>query len=178
MFDQHDHVVLVNDFDEVLGAAGKLDAHARGLLHRAFSIFVFNESCELLLQRRAFTKYHSGGLWANTCCGHPRQNERIEDAAHRRLCEEMGFDCELRQVGIFRYREPVGRGLIEHEIDYLFVGAFVGNPKPHPEEVSEWKFARLSSIERRLSEMPDEFAAWFPIAFSIVRHQLRADEAL
>ncbi|MEM5332184.1 isopentenyl-diphosphate Delta-isomerase [Paraburkholderia sp. JHI2823] len=163
-----DHVVLVNESDEAIGTAEKLEAHRRGLLHRAFSIFVIDDTGKLLLQRRAASKYHSGGLWANTCCGHPRQHEKIDVAANRRLREEMGFSCDLRHVGIFLYREPVGSGLIEHEIDHLFVGTFSGTPEANPDEVCEWDRVAVSTVVQRLFESPDEFTAWFRAAFSHV----------
>ncbi|CAN7252258.1 isopentenyl-diphosphate Delta-isomerase [Trinickia sp. LjRoot230] len=162
-------VVLVNELDQTVGIAEKIDAHTRGLLHRAFSIFVVNDEREVLLQRRAAGKYHSASRWANTCCGHPLQDEQIEAAAHRRLREEMGFDCALRWAGVFRYRADVGQGLIEHEIDHLFIGSFSDTPTPNPGEVSEWMYTSIASIEQRLSDSPDEFAAWFRSAFERVR---------
>jgi len=169
---RYDRVLLVNNMDAPNGTADKLEAHRLGLLHRAFSIFIINNAGEILLQRRANTKYHSSDLWANTCCGHPQENESILIAASRRLNEEMGLICELRAVGNFYYKEPVGQGLIEHEIDHLFVGKFNGIPISNSSEVSEWRFLSMNSIEFLLEKEPENFAAWFPIAFCKVRPYL------
>jgi isopentenyl-diphosphate Delta-isomerase len=125
-----DEVVLVNDDDEVIGVAEKLAAHLSGDLHRAFSIFVFNSAAQLLLQKRAASKYHSKGLWSNTCCGHPRPGESIEEASRRRLYEEMGFECEVRQVFALTYFAELDGGLFEHEYDHVFVGQFDGARLP------------------------------------------------
>jgi len=122
-------VVLVDENDNEIGVEEKINAHRKGLLHRAFSIFVFNSKNELLLQKRAADKYHSGGLWSNTCCSHPRPGENLKDAAHRRLQEEMGFDCSLREVFSFLYKKSFDNGLTEHELDHVFFGKFDGIPK-------------------------------------------------
>jgi isopentenyl-diphosphate delta-isomerase len=130
--DQSEHVVLVDAFDNDIGTMGKMEAHQVGALHRAFSVFVFNSSGELLLQRRAIDKYHSGNLWTNTCCSHPRAGEPTLDAAHRRLREEMGMACDLTDMFSFTYRTEFDDGLIEHEIDHVFVGYSDEAPNPVP----------------------------------------------
>src|SRR5690606_31322221 len=120
MISQQDYVILVNEQDEELGAMEKLIAHQQGLLHRAFSIFIVNDKNEILLQQRADDKYHSGGLWSNACCSHPSPGENTLQAAHRRLQEELGFDCELHSLSQLRYKADVGNGLVENEYDYIF----------------------------------------------------------
>jgi isopentenyl-diphosphate Delta-isomerase len=169
MDDDEERVVLVDELDREVGVAPKLEAHRAGTLHRAVSVFVFDRDGLLLLQRRAASKYHSASLWANTCCSHPRQGETPHDAARRRLHEEMGIDCALEAAGTFTYQAEVGRGLIEHELDHLFVGRFDGSPSPDPAEVAAWRWGSLDAIEHELSTRPDEFAAWFPAALGAVR---------
>lgn len=161
-------VVLVDARDVPVGTAGKLRAHEEGLLHRAFSVFVFDREGSLLLQRRADGKYHSGGLWSNTCCSHPRPGEPVEEAAHRRLREEMGFDCALAGAGHFTYRAGLGNGLIEHELDHVFSGVWSGVPHPDPAEVGAWKWCPVGVLEAALRDHPETFTAWLPLAW----HQL------
>lgn len=162
--DARERVILVNEDDEEIGAAGKLEAHREGRLHRAFSIFVLNGRGQLLLQRRARNKYHSGGLWTNTCCGHPRPGEETETAAHRRLREEMGFDCPLRPVFHFIYEAELDDGLWEHELDHVFVGRRDGDPSPDPEEAEAWRWASLEEVARDVERHPDDYTVWFRIA--------------
>ena len=173
-----ERVVLVDEEDRELGAAEKLAVHADGRLHRAFSVFVFNGKGQLLLQRRAATKYHSGGSWANTCCGHPRPFEPVVDAAHRRLREEMGFDCPLQPVTTFLYKAPVGDRLVEHEFDHLLVGRFEGRPVPHPSEVDGWCWMDVRAVSEDVRAHPGRYAAWFPMALErlLVRGLLRPPE--
>ncbi len=159
-----DRVILVDPADRRVGTAGKTLAHRAGLLHRAFSILVHNHAGDLLIQRRAPGKYHSGGLWANTCCSHPRPGERTEDAAHRRLKEEMGIDCALDQAGALLYRADVGNGLTEHEYDHVFVGRWEGSPEPDPAEVVEWRWVRPRDLRRWMRARPHRFVPWFPLA--------------
>src|SRR5258708_894916 len=121
-----ERVILVNDQDEEIGTEEKMCAHEKGLLHRAFSIFIYNSKGEMLLQRRAKIKYHSGGLWTNACCSHPRKGETIEKAAHRRLKEEFGFDCNLKNAFSFIYQADLDKGLKEHEFDYVLTGLYDG----------------------------------------------------
>lgn len=166
-----DRVILVDDRDQPVGTAEKLWAHQHGHLHRAFSVFVLNDRGQLLLQRRAASKYHSPLLWSNTCCSHPRPGEATSAAAHRRLREEMGFDCRLRTIGSFVYRADVGGGLVEHEYDHLLLGRWNGAPTPAPEEVGDWRWVGLPALRRRVAESPDRFTYW-------LRAALRELEAL
>ena len=157
-------LIAVDAEDRETGVVDKLTAHLDGILHRAFSVFVFDEADRLLLQRRAIGKYHSGGLWSNTCCSHPRAGESLPDAAHRRLREEMGFDCPLQAVFGFVYRAALDRGLVEHEFDHVVVGRFQGAPAPDAGEVEEWKWERVPAIQSQLAEDPGAFTAWFELA--------------
>jgi isopentenyl-diphosphate Delta-isomerase len=165
-----ERVILVDSEDNEIGTAEKLSAHRDGLLHRAISVFVMNEAGEMLLQRRADGKYHSAGLWSNTCCSHPRPGEQPIDAARRRLREEMGISCELRPAFSFTYRADFDSGLTEHELDHVFVGTVAeseregARPAPHPEEVSDWRWIGLPDLERELAEDPTRFTVWFPLA--------------
>jgi len=159
-----ERVVLVDEQDRELGAAEKLAAHAAGKLHRAFSIFVFNSRRQLLLQRRAQAKYHSGGLWSNTCCGHPRPGEATDAAARRRLREELNFVCELRPAFEFLYRAEFTNELIEHEYDHVFVGEFDGVVVPDEAEVEDWKWTTLDELRRDMSVRPDDYTYWLKAA--------------
>ena len=142
-----EYVILVDENDQEIGSMEKQEAHEKGLLHRAFSVFVFNENKELLLQQRALTKYHSAGLWTNTCCSHPRIGETIEQAAHRRLTEEMGFDCELITKTSFIYKAAFENGLTEHEFDHVLVGNFNGEISFNPTEVKNFKWINLEELQ-------------------------------
>lgn len=157
-------VVVVDEADRVLGRARKLDAHRDGLLHRAFSIFLFNAAGELLLQRRAATKYHSGGLWTNTCCGHPRPGEPLVAAGTRRLTEEMGLRCALEPTFSFLYRTSFADGLMERELDHVLVGRTEGPPRPDPAEADAWRWARPEQVLREMRRKPDRFTYWFRLA--------------
>ncbi|KAF1024666.1 MAG: Isopentenyl-diphosphate Delta-isomerase [Pseudomonas sp.] len=156
-----EQVILVDEQDNAVGLAGKNQAHLDGALHRAFSIFIFNLKGQLLLQQRALEKYHSGGLWANTCCGHPRPGESNEEAAHRRLQEEMGFDCALSYVTRFKYRAVVSPTMIEHEIDHVFIGRFDGVPRVNPDEASQYDWLELGQIKQQMAFEPERFTPWF-----------------
>jgi len=164
-----EHVVLVDEHDAEVGTAEKLSVHRSGALHRAFSVFVFDESGRLLLQRRATTKYHSAGLWSNTCCGHPRPGEGTSDAAHRRLREEFGFTCPLRRIGSFTYQAALTNGLVEHELDHVFTGQFDGAPTPHPDEVAEWRWIDVKDLEQEFASFPHTFTVWFEPAWTCLR---------
>ena len=153
-------VVLVDEHDRELGTEEKIAAHKSGRLHRAFSVFVTDPAGRILLQRRAAGKYHSAGLWSNTCCGHPRPGEAILDAAHRRLQEEMGFDCVLEDNFTFRYRAELDSGLTEHELDHVVTGTFSGTPRPDPREVAEWRPVPLGELVTDLSRNPHHYSAW------------------
>lgn len=157
----NEFVVLVDESDQEIGRMEKLEAHRRGLLHRALSVFVFNHSGELLLHRRAIEKYHSGGLWTNTCCSHPRPEEEVADAAVRRLREEMGMECTLTRSFDFIYRAELDHDLIEHELDHVFIGYTDHSPQPDPAEVMDWKWMSREALLKRLESHPEEFTAWF-----------------
>lgn len=159
-----EYVILVDDRDNDIGVMEKMQAHREGRLHRAFSVFVFNKKNELLLQQRADEKYHSAGLWANTCCSHPRPHETVKDAAHRRLFEEMGFDCELSIKTSFIYRSPFENGLTEHEFDYVLTGYFDGQPRVAPEEVKSFRWITLTDLKNDVARHPEHYTTWLRIA--------------
>lgn len=160
-----EQVVLVNELDQEIGLMEKMEAHEKALLHRAFSVFVFNEQGELLLQQRALSKYHSGGLWTNTCCSHPRPNETVVDAANRRLMEEMGFVTPLEKVLDFIYQAEFSNGLTEHEFDHVFIGHYNGAIAPDPNEVHAYEYRTMESIQASLDAKEGLFTAWFEIIF-------------
>jgi isopentenyl-diphosphate delta-isomerase len=166
---EQEQVVLVDDEDRPVGAAAKLVAHRTGARHRAVSVFLFDGRGRLLLQRRAAGKYHSAGRWANTCCGHPRPGEPVLNAASRRLRDEMGIECRLERVGAFTYRADVGDGLVEHEIDHLFVGRHDGDPRPDHGEVDAWRWQSPDDLERDLLANPDVYAAWLRPALDALK---------
>lgn len=168
-----ERVILVDERDHELGSEGKLAAHRSGALHRAFSIFVRDRTGRILLQRRAVGKYHSGGLWSNTCCGHPRPGEPLIDAARRRLREEMGFDCRLDDVHQFIYRAELDNGLIEHELDHVLVGTFEGTPSPDAAEVAEWRWIEPEVLVADYAQAPERYTAWLGPALQIVRTHTR-----
>ena len=159
-----EQLILVDASDRELGVGEKMQVHRAGALHRAFSVFVFDRSGRLLMQKRAADKYHSGGLWSNTACGHPRPGEATLGAARRRLHEEMGFDCELREAFQFLYRAELGEALVEHEYDHVFVGKYEGDPAPDPSEVSEWRWVTLGELLKGLSEQPHLYSRWLKLA--------------
>lgn len=161
-------VILVDEADHVIGEMEKMEAHTRGLLHRAFSVFVLDANNRLLLQRRALEKYHSPGLWTNTCCSHPRSGEQVEQAAHRRLKEEMGFDCPLERIFTFIYHATFDNGLTEHELDHVLIGFSAENPVPDPAEVLEYSWMPLSDISKTMHDNPGIYTVWFRIAFDQV----------
>lgn len=155
-----DQVILVDLNDNQVGFAGKMAAHRSGELHRAISIFVFDAAGRVLLQKRASTKYHSGGLWSNTCCSHPRPNEDTTDASRRRLREEMGFDCELQKVFSFVYQTRFDNGLIEHEYDHVFFGHHDDKPVLNPEEAEDWKWMDMRQLAADIREHPERYSFW------------------
>jgi len=160
-------VILVNEFDEPIGLQEKLAAHRQGLLHRAFSIFIFNKEGKTLLQQRSLTKYHSGGLWTNACCSHPRDGETIQAAAQRRLKEEFGFQCPLNEVFSFIYKADVGGGLFEHEFDHVLFGSYDGAiAAPNPEEIESYRWVTMQALEKELEQHPERFTTWFRIIFA------------
>jgi len=165
------YVITLNSEGSSIGLMEKQEAHLKGVFHLAFSIFIFREigsSYELLIQQRALSKYHSGGLWTNTCCSHAEENIPLEETAHKRLQEEMGFSCPLQKAGTFQYKAVVGEGLIENELDHVFVG--FSNPATislHPEEASSYEWVPLPLLEKRLTNSPETFTAWFAPALKL-----------
>ena len=160
-----EQMILVNKMDEPIGTMEKLEVHQRGLLHRAFSVFVFDKTGKFLLQQRAFSKYHSSGLWTNTCCSHPRPGENVLQAAKRRLNEEMGFETELSEIFSFIYKAEMENGLIEHEYDHVFTGVFNDVPHPNPEEVQGWCYSSIYGLKEKMVRNPQQFTSWFKIVF-------------
>ncbi|NAW51760.1 isopentenyl-diphosphate Delta-isomerase [Elizabethkingia argentiflava] len=165
-------VVLINPHDEVLGLMGKMQAHQNGLLHRAFSVFIFNADGKMLLQQRSTTKYHSPGKWTNACCSHPRENESYEQAALRRMEEELGIHCDLEEKFHFIYKAAVGEDLWEHELDYVFVGKYEGEYHLNPTEVESIRFLSLEELEKEISQTPEHFTEWFKIIWREYRNRL------
>jgi isopentenyl-diphosphate delta-isomerase len=168
-----EQVILVDEQGGEMGVMEKMAAHRAAVLHRAFSVFIFNSAGQLLLQRRADHKYHSGGLWTNTCCSHPRPGEGVVEAARRRLQEEMGLDCDLQEVFAFTYHARLDHDLYEHEYDHVLVGRCDADPTPNPEEVSEWKWVDPDKLEQDRAINPQNYTAWFHLAFPRVLSWLR-----
>jgi isopentenyl-diphosphate delta-isomerase len=154
----------------------KLEAHQKGALHRAVSVFIFNKKGELLLQKRASTKYHGAGLWTNTCCTHPREAENNEDCAHRRLREEMGFETKLEERFSFIYKSEVENGLIEHEFDHVFFGVYDGEINLNPEEVEDYIFVALGNVSKDADQHPERFSIWFRIILEKFKEHLSGME--
>ena len=160
-----DKVILVDVNDNQIGLMPKLEAHEKGVLHRAFSVFIFNNNGELMLQKRALTKYHSPGLWTNTCCSHQREGESNIYSAKRRLIEEMGFVTELYEKTSFIYKAKFENGLIEHELDHIIVGNYNQSPMINSFEVDSWKWMSMEDIKNNIKDQPYNYTAWFKIIF-------------
>lgn len=160
-----EQVILVDDQDNPIGLMEKIEAHEKALLHRAFSVFVFNDKNELMLQQRAAGKYHSPLLWTNTCCSHQRAGETNLEAGKRRLQEEMGFVCELKEVFSFIYKAPFDNGLTEHELDHVMVGKFNDKPNINKEEVESYKWMPLEDVKNDIENRPETYTEWFKIIF-------------
>ena len=163
-----EEVILVDTNDSITGYMEKQEAHIKGLLHRAFSIFIFNSKQQLLIQQRAIDKYHSGGLWTNTCCSHPRKNESILDAAHRRLNEEMGLSCDLVEKFTFIYKSKLDKNLFEHEFDHVLFGFSDEQPKINKNEVLSFGYLSLNEIQIDMKKSPNKYTEWFKICFDEV----------
>lgn len=163
-----EHVILVDTFDQEIGTMAKMDAHLEGMLHRAFSIFIFNSKGELLLQRRAMEKYHSAGKWTNTCCSHPRPGETTLDAANRRLKEEMGMETVLSHAFSFTYQADLLDGLTENEFDHVYFGLSDELPVMNPEEVMDYQYVDMAKLTSQIEEHPDQYTAWLKICFNRV----------
>lgn len=166
-------VVLVDRKDKSIGTMGKMEAHITGRLHRAFSVFIFNSKGELMIQQRALSKYHSPGLWTNTCCSHPKWEEDIKLNAIQRLKEEMGIECSLISAFTFVYKSEVGQGLIEHEFDHVFIGTYDEAPLINRIEVCDWKFINIELLKYEIDNQPDNYTEWFRIAFNKVENYLK-----
>jgi isopentenyl-diphosphate Delta-isomerase len=164
-----EEVILVNEQDIETGTIEKLEAHRKGILHRAFSIFIFNNKNEMLLQQRAMNKYHSGGLWTNACCSHPKPGETTEAAATRRLKEELGFEAPLEKIFDFTYKASFENGLTENEFDHVFTGVYTGEINFNKHEVQDVCFRSMADIESAMQTHPGKFTAWFFLAFPMIK---------
>jgi isopentenyl-diphosphate Delta-isomerase len=160
-----ENVILVNEFDEQIGLMPKMEAHEKALLHRAFSVFIFNDANELMLQQRAFDKYHSPGLWTNTCCSHQREGESNIQAGKRRLKEEMGFVVDLQESISFIYKAPFDNGLTEHEFDHILIGKYNKKPYVNEHEVANWKWMPIEDVKNDILLRPEIYTEWFKIIF-------------
>jgi len=162
---KEEQVILVNEKDEQIGLMPKMEAHEKAVLHRAFSVFVFNDKNELMLQQRAADKYHSPLLWTNSCCSHQRNGESNLEAGKRRLQEEMGFVCELKEVTSFIYKAPFDNGLTEHELDHIMIGHYNNNPIINREEVESFKWMTIEEVKNNIVLRPKIYTEWFKIIF-------------
>ena len=161
-----EQVILVNKKDQPIGLMDKLEAHEKGALHRAVSVFIFNSDNQLLIQRRSLEKYHTPGIWSNTACSHPRNNESTILCANRRLFEEMGIIAKIRPVFNFLYKAEFSNNLIEHELDHVFIGFTNKKPNPNPEEVCDWKYVDETSLKKLFHDIPDAFSPWFKMCYA------------
>ncbi|UFK97315.1 isopentenyl-diphosphate Delta-isomerase [Kaistella faecalis] len=167
-----EQVVLVSEKDEILGVMDKMQAHENGILHRAFSVFLFNDKGEMLLQKRAADKYHSPNQWTNAVCSHPRLEETYLEAAERRLKEELGIETPLTYRFNFLYKADVGQNLWEHELDHVFTGNFEGEFKLNEEEVSEVRYISIDELDKEMSANPESFTEWFKIILKEYKQHL------
>ena len=168
-----ENVILVDKNDTQIGLMSKLDAHKKGILHRAFSVFVLNNNNEIMLQKRAYNKYHSGGLWTNTCCSHQREGENSIEAGKRRLLEEMGFETELKIITSFIYKVEFENGLTEHELDYLLIGKYLKSPVINKQEVADWKWMKVELIADDIKLNPNKYTSWFKIIFDKFQNKIK-----
>ncbi|MFK5974698.1 MAG: isopentenyl-diphosphate Delta-isomerase [Flavobacteriaceae bacterium] len=175
---KEEEVILVNENDEELGAMPKMEAHEKGRLHRAFSIFIMNEKGEIMLQRRAANKYHSPLLWTNTCCSHQRLGESNIQAGKRRLQEEMGFTTKLTELFSFIYKAPFDNGLTEHELDHVMLGSYSDEPRIASEEVADWKWMRAEDVKKDITKNPDKYTVWFKIIFEKFYNYINLNKVL
>lgn len=169
-----DLLILVDENDKEIGFMNKLAVHRAGMLHRAFSVFIFNKEGELLLQQRADEKYHSGGLWTNTCCSHPVKGEELEYTIARRLKEEMGIACKIQFQFSFIYKAAFENGLTENELDHVFFGTTDDVPVPNAKEVKDWKYISLQKLKEEISAHPEKFSAWLKVCFHRVADAVEA----
>ncbi|MCW4469063.1 isopentenyl-diphosphate Delta-isomerase [Flavobacterium sp. MFBS3-15] len=169
---EEEKVILVNENDEPIGLMPKMEAHEKGVLHRAFSVFVLNEANEIMLQQRAAQKYHSPLLWTNTTCSHQRERESNIQAGTRRLREEMGFTTELKELFSFIYKAPFDNGLTEHELDHVMIGYYNGEPEINRDEAESWKWMAIDAVKEDMQEHPEQYTVWFRIIFDEFYHYL------
>lgn len=169
----NDQVVLVNEHDVEIGLMPKLEAHQKGVLHRAFSVFIFNSKGEMLLQQRAFGKYHSEGLWSNTCCSHPLPDESAHHGAVRRLQEEMGIHADLRFLFSFQYRVNLENGLTENELDHVYWGISDARPEINTAEVNNFRYMKIQDIKAGMAAHPDQYTEWFKICLADVEDKIK-----
>lgn len=167
-----EQVVLISEDDQILGQMGKMEAHINGILHRAFSVFLFNKNGEMLLQRRAADKYHSPNQWTNACCSHPRMGETYKEAANRRLKEELGIETPIEEKFHFIYKANVGGDLIEHERDHVFIGDYNGDFVLDPSEVAEVRYISMENLDKEMEEHPENFTEWFKIILKEYKEHL------
>ena len=167
-------VILVDDQDRPVGTMEKMEVHQKALLHRAFSVFIFNENGQMLIQQRAAKKYHSPNLWTNACCSHPKPGEETIKAAQIRLQQEMGFSTTLTPAFTFTYKAPFDNGLTEHEFDHVLLGNFSGTVLPNTDEVSDYCFMSMQEIAAAIKSHPDKYTVWFKIAFPRVEAHVSA----
>ena len=170
-----EQVILVDEQDNPIGLMPKLEAHQKAVLHRAFSVFIINDKGELMLQQRAKHKYHSPGLWTNTCCSHQREGESNVQAGKRRLQEEMGFTTDLREVTSFIYKAPFDNGLTEHEFDHVLLGYYEDDPVINPDEAASWKWMPLEEVKNDIDNHPDIYTVWFVIIFTKFYNDLKSE---
>lgn len=169
-----EQVILVDTYDNAIGTMEKMEAHQKGLLHRAFSILIFNRNGEMLIQKRAHAKYHSAGLWTNACCSHPMPGEAVDEAARRRLQYEMGIDVPSQFAFKFTYKVNLDHDLIEHEVDHVYTAVFDGTPSVNPEEVADWKFIAVNDLKEDVRKHPEKYTHWFSL---ILDHTLLSQTA-
>ncbi len=167
-----EYIISVDNLDKETGYIEKMEAHEKGVLHRAFSILIFNSNNQLLLQRRSLGKYHSPGLWTNTCCSHPRYGENLEDAIHRRLKEEMGFSCDLKEVFSFIYKVEFDNGLFENEYDHVFIGKYDGEIVANKDEVEDFKWIDINELKADIKDNPQLYTYWFKHLFNKIEIDL------
>jgi isopentenyl-diphosphate delta-isomerase len=165
-----EQVILVDSDDNPIGLMEKMEAHEKAILHRAFSVFAMNDKDEILLQQRALSKYHSGGLWTNTCCSHPRDGETVEEAAKRRLQEEMGFTCEVKRVFSFIYKAELDNNLTEHELDHVLIARWNDDPVINPEEVESFDWKSVDWVAQDMQAYPEKYTEWFKIIYQRFLH--------
>ncbi len=174
----NEYLILVDENDKQLGKQEKLLVHQLGLLHRAFSVFVFNTKGELLLQQRADEKYHSPGIWTNTCCSHPNDGEELKDAVNRRLIQEMGMSCKTQFAFSFIYKVKFDNGLTENEYDHVFLGVTDDLPKPVKQEVKDWKYINLTSLQTEINQNPENYSEWMKICLPELRKHIEKNKTM